>query len=362
MASIPGSPAASEESSRPCADPPRLQATADEHRFLTLDALRGVAALSVLLIHIGTLGGYRWLAPMGYLAVDFFFVMSGLVIGYAYERKLLAGMRWRSFMAIRAARLYPGLFLGLLIGLGAQLWLGGSSPNLSIYSLGQFFLVPDITSAELFPLNGVIWSLFLEIAINAAHAGAVLRLSTPRLAALVAICGVAWAWIGGSTHNWGGGWNWPTLVGGVARIGWGYGIGLLLYRLVIARRLTAPLVSAAWPIAATLLLLTVPRFGAGTPRIMVTLFLMFPLITLLALHARIAAPARRVAAWLGTLSYPLYAIHYPLLMIAGSLIASHPAAAGLLWAATGAAIIFFATAVAYLYEIPARTWLRRQVP
>jgi peptidoglycan/LPS O-acetylase OafA/YrhL len=356
VTSISGALMASEDSASRVAGAARPQDVGDEHRFLALDALRGVAAISVLLVHIGYLGGYRWLAPFGYLAVDLFFVMSGLVIGYAYERKLLEGMRWRSFMAIRAARLYPALFLGILIGMGAQLWLDGGSSGLGLHSFGQFLVVPDFTSPELFPLNGVIWSLFLEVVVNAAHAAAVRRLSTPRLATLVVVCGIAWAWTAGSSGNWGGGWGWSTVAGGLARVGWGYGVGLL-YRLVIAGRLTPPAISAVWPVAAALFLLLMPRFGAGTPRIAMTLFLLFPVIVLLALRARIPPSARRLATWLGALSYPLYAIHYPLLLIATGIIGTRPGAAAL-WAGTGLAMVLFAAAIAYLYERPARAWLR----
>ncbi len=331
----------------------------DAHRFLTLDLLRGIAAISVLLVHIGYLGGYRWLAPLGYLAVDLFFMMSGLVIGYAYERKLLDGMRWCSFMAVRIARLYPALFLGALIGLGVQVWLHGTS-GIGLHSLGQFFLVPDFTSPLLFPLNGVIWSLFLELIVNAAHAAAVRRLSTSRLAIVTIACGIAWAWIAGSTGNWGGGGNWSTLAGGFARIGWSYGAGLLLYRLIVAGRLRPPAFPAIWPIGATFFLLMTPRFGAMVPRIGATLFLLFPIVVLLATHARLLPAARRLARWLAALSYPLYAVHYPLLLVAADSIGARSGAAAL-WALTAAAIMLFATIAAYLYEAPARKWLRSRL-
>lgn len=49
-----------------------------------LDGLRGVAALLVIFYHVFEC--FDWSpAPHGYLAVDFFFVLSGFVIGYAYD-------------------------------------------------------------------------------------------------------------------------------------------------------------------------------------------------------------------------------------------------------------------------------------
>ena len=52
--------------------------------YAILDGLRGVAALLVILYHVFEC--FDWSpAPHGYLAVDFFFVLSGFVIGYAYD-------------------------------------------------------------------------------------------------------------------------------------------------------------------------------------------------------------------------------------------------------------------------------------
>ena len=58
-------------------------------RYEILDGLRGVAALMVVLFHIfetyNTQGPAYQIVNHGYLAVDFFFVLSGFVVGYAYD-------------------------------------------------------------------------------------------------------------------------------------------------------------------------------------------------------------------------------------------------------------------------------------
>ena len=59
-----------------------------------LDGLRGVAALLVVFYHIfegfSFAGGGTLITTInhGYLAVDFFFILSGFVIGYAYDGQM----------------------------------------------------------------------------------------------------------------------------------------------------------------------------------------------------------------------------------------------------------------------------------
>ena len=53
-----------------------------------LDGLRGVAALLVVVFHLceaHATSHFDQLLNHGYLAVDFFFALSGFVIGYAYD-------------------------------------------------------------------------------------------------------------------------------------------------------------------------------------------------------------------------------------------------------------------------------------
>jgi peptidoglycan/LPS O-acetylase OafA/YrhL len=78
-----------------------------QYRFEALDGMRGGAALAVFVSHIQTLrhqGG--WLSQGG-LAVDFLFLLSGFVIGAAYEKRLDSGLSLISYGRIRLARLYP---------------------------------------------------------------------------------------------------------------------------------------------------------------------------------------------------------------------------------------------------------------
>src|SRR6185437_6209521 len=85
---------------------------AGRHAYATLDGLRGVAALAVVLYHYAS----DLIAPHGYLAVDLFFAMSGFVIASAYEAKLKDGLDVRGFLGIRAKRLAPLWMLGAIVG------------------------------------------------------------------------------------------------------------------------------------------------------------------------------------------------------------------------------------------------------
>lgn len=65
--------------------------------FKILDGLRGVAALAVVIFHF-----MEWVYPNpsknfighGFLAVDFFFCLSGFVIGYAYDDRIAKWVFW----------------------------------------------------------------------------------------------------------------------------------------------------------------------------------------------------------------------------------------------------------------------------
>ena len=329
--------------------------TTRSRHILTLDAIRGLAAISVLLIHIGWVGGDRSLARFAYLAVDLFFVTSGFVIARAYEPKLLAGMPWRRFMLLRIVRLYPSMFLGVLLGL-AQYFVVPQTYRLGWYSAGHFFLIPDLTAREgIFPLNGVLWTLFFELVINAVHGLVVRRLSTFRLALFAGAMGIWWAFAALSSGNWGGGWDRATFISGFARVGWGYGAGVLLHRIT-AGRWKAP---AIVPVGLAGLALFLPAFGGvTTARVAISVFVLCPLIVTLAVASEVPPFARGVARWLGAISYPLYAIHHPLLMM---IVSRAGLNGGAREAGVALLLIAIATVVELLYDSPVRKWLLSRI-
>ena len=92
---------------------------AGKDHYLILDGLRGVAAVMVVLFHICE--AYKPEHPLtqlinhGYLAVDFFFLLSGFVIAYAYDDRWQA-MGLRDFFKRRLIRLQPMVVMGMVVG------------------------------------------------------------------------------------------------------------------------------------------------------------------------------------------------------------------------------------------------------
>ncbi len=78
-------------------------------RFHSLDAFRGLAAILIILFHSQF---YAISEPNQFIRhsdifVDFFFILSGFVIAYSYQSKIMNGMKFKDFILLRFARLYP---------------------------------------------------------------------------------------------------------------------------------------------------------------------------------------------------------------------------------------------------------------
>ena len=220
-----------------------------------LDGLRGVAALLVICYHI--FEGFAT-SPVdqrfnhGYLAVDFFFLLSGFVVGYAYDDRWKRGMRCRDFIRRRLIRLHPMVVLGAVFG-AAAFWLQGpvrwdgtpvSAGMLLLALLCGMVLLPVWPGAghevrgngEMYPLNGPSWSLFFEYLGNLLYAFLLRRLPTRLLALVVVLSGSALALfavcdLSGYGHL-GVGWTLAdyNLPGGLLRMLFSFSAGMLLSR------------------------------------------------------------------------------------------------------------------------------------
>lgn len=318
-------------------------------RFVALDGLRGVAALVVLFYHsVGPtygLDGFRG----GYLAVDFFFMLSGFVVASAYEQRLADGLTLGGFARIRVARLYPTIAAGVLVGAAAFLADGNSlSATLSATALA-LLMVPDLRHPDgLFPSNGPQWSLFYEVVANLLHAVALRRCSLPVLAAIAASAFgllLLLSWAGGSMAL---GMTGRTFWAGFPRVLFGYTVGIILFRLY-ARGCLPALDLPAWLLAAALpclLLAYGPAWWLSGP----LLLLAFPLILVAGLSARLSPLQLDVARQFGRLSYPLYAVHSPVVFLVVQLPLSRSAGMAAAFAASLAA----AWALANLVEFRLR--------
>lgn len=305
-------------------------------RFVTLDAMRGVAALCVVLFHADLAA-----LPMrgGYLAVDLFFGLSGFVLARTYGPRLQAGMTWRDFARRRAVRLYPMC----AVGGAAGVILFGGNPNMLL-------LIPDVMSPlDLYPTNPALWSLLFELLVSLAWAAVAVRIGRRSLAAILLVSGaVLFGGIvmAGPAITIGPFWYNAPL--GLVRTVFSFGLGLAIARISPSQPRTTAL---AWlPLAALpLLLVYAPEARAWWEIACIAL----ALPALLWLGARWQLPTESLARRLGDLSYPLYCIHVPVLAFFGG-----GTAATL---ATIAALIIAALLLDRWVDRPARAALGRRL-
>ncbi|MDP9057803.1 MAG: acyltransferase [Pseudomonadota bacterium] len=298
--------------------------TKDEIRYVSLDGMRGLAAIIVALFHYNPT-----LAPGGYLAVDFFFVLSGFVLARNYSGQFAAGLTSRDFMITRLIRLYPLFACGVVIGtaFAVQGELRHSDDHLPIGQLLialplNLIMLPSPTDSTLFPVNAPAWSLFCEVLANLAMALVLVRL-TPRTLALVALgsliallvaeCVVqvspAHLAAGVSVASEGDTWNGFAIA--ILRTAFSFTIGML-----IAQQKRMPeLPTSAWIIGCFLLLpvllaLPVPM-RARFPFDLLVVALLSPLLVVMGSRFQPSAFLAPAATLTGEISYALYAVHLP---------------------------------------------------
>ena len=163
---------------------------AAKERFVVLDGMRGVAALAVIIDHVAS-PLMQTLIPGRYLAVDFFFVLSGFVLAHVYLTRLAEGrMSPGAFLRVRAIRFAPLYLAAFALGAALALlyalrgWHEHTLPHVATSALFGVFMLPTPPPLSIwpdapFPLNGPTWSLFFELAVNAVFALVALRWLTP---------------------------------------------------------------------------------------------------------------------------------------------------------------------------------------
>ena len=158
-------------------------------RLHGLDALRGIAALCVVGLHTqAVFGGFAPVFAKGYLAVDFFLMLSGYLMARISEPRIAAGASPAAFITARYRRFWPVVALGSLIGIpylwvrtqGDPLWFAGAlAANLAF--------IPFPADRLIFPLNVPVWTILFELLANALHVFVLWRLSARQLAMLALI-------------------------------------------------------------------------------------------------------------------------------------------------------------------------------
>ena len=308
-----------------------------------IDGLRGVAALMVIFYHVFEAFATSPIDQRfnhGYLAVDFFFILSGFVIGYAYDDRWKT-MTTKDFIKRRLIRLHPMVVLGAVLGViafciqGCEKW-DGTQVSISMVMLAlliNLFLIPAVPGSgpeirgngEMYPLNGPSWSLFFEYIGNIMYALFIRRMSTKALTALVVLAGIGLASFAifnfsGAGHL-GVGWTMEeyNLIGGFLRVLFSFSIGLLMSRVFKP----IPVKGAFWICSlAIVVLLSMPYVGNGEALWVNGIYdyecaiLIFPLLVYLGASGKTTYKhSARICKFLGDISYPLYMVHYPLIYL-----------------------------------------------
>ena len=308
-----------------------------------LDGLRGVAALMVIFYHVFEAFATSPIDQQfnhGYSAVDFFFILSGFVIGYAYDDRWKT-MTTKDFIKRRLIRLHPMVVLGAVLGViafciqGCEKW-DGTHVSISMVMLAlliNLFLIPAVPGSgpeirgngEMFPLNGPSWSLFFEYIGNIMYALFIRRMSTKALMALIVLAGIGLASFAifnfsGAGHL-GVGWTMEeyNLIGGFLRVLFSFSMGLLMSRVFKPIHVKG----AFWICSlAIVVLLSMPYVGDGEALWMngiydsVCAILIFPMLVYLGASGKTTDKhSARICKFLGDISYPLYMVHYPLIYL-----------------------------------------------
>ncbi|HEY9534995.1 MAG TPA: acyltransferase [Mucilaginibacter sp.] len=361
---------------------------ATKPHYPILDGLRGVAALIVVTFHLCeplSTSNLDKLVNHGYLAVDFFFLLSGFVMGYAYDdrwHKMTVG----SFFRRRIERLQPMVVLGMTLGAigfyftDSTLWpLIHTVPvwkMLLVMLIGYTILpVPlslDIRGwEEMHPMNSVGWSLFFEYIANILYAVWIRKFSKTALSILVGIAAIALAQLAITNGDVSGGWTLNALHMriGFTRVVYPFFAGLLLSRIAKPTQIKNAFL---WCSLLVIIVLYMPRIGGAEHVWMngiyesVCIIIVFPLIVYLGTSGVIQTQREnRICKFLGDISYPLYLVHYPLVYFYVAWISNHKGVTSMQVWPYALLILLSAIVLAYAalkwYDEPVRKWLRRKL-
>ena len=374
---------------------------ASKPRYEILDGLRGVAALMVVIFHC-----FETYVPVfktqivnhGYLAVDFFFVLSGFVIGYAYDDRWDKMTTW-GFFKRRLTRLHPMVIAGTLVGAALFFFSGPAFPQTLQVEPWKFVLclvmglliLPcpnslDIRGwGELNSFNGPQWTLTFEYIGNILYAFVFRHLPKIALAILCVCCAfftldltLGWdvfgLFPGGPQYTVIGGWSLTAqqIYVGFTRLLYPFLCGLLISRILPGRRSESN--PSGSPIHlrggfwwCSLAIFSIPCIGGhtGIPDGLYQAFcilILFPIIVLTgAGSVTTDKKSTAVCKWLGDISYPIYITHYPIMYMQMGWVAANPKAPVWMHVCVNLGVIFMSIILAYgllkIYDLPVRAWL-----
>lgn len=341
-----------------------------KQHFDSLDGMRGIAALAIVIFHfmewVYTDPSKNFIAH-GFLAVDFFFCLSGFVIGYAYNNRIRQ-IGIVAFFKLRLIRLHPLVIFGSVLGLlgflfdpfVAQAGLY-STGNLLLTFVCSIFLIPLPLMKErafnLFSFNAPAWSLFWEYVANIAYAVVLYRISRRLLIGLILVAAVALCLVSYRAGNLLGGWAGANFWDGCARISYSFLAGLFIYRAnwIIKNKLGFVGMAALLTLA---FLMPFTSWSWLTEPMIVLIY--FPLLIAVGAGATVSPGLRKLCQLLGNISYPLYMTHYAAIWMFGNYYTiNKPETTQLALIITIGTVllVYFAYAVMVIYDTPVRKYL-----
>ncbi len=293
----------------------------------SLDALRGIGALSVCLYHSGAAFGSFGAFPHGYLAVDLFFMLSGFVAFYRLEdfETVKIGQGFQK----RLARIYPTYLLALFWGAALFLWQITSS-DLDLAKSGlwseflqtfalNFFMLPDFDTKRLieqnptYPFSIQNWTLFWEL--MASFAFLIWARFGCKFKELIAIVFAFTLLIATSKlQDLNQGYDAKGFITGGMRAFCGFAIGVVCAQfLKNDMHWSRFLAKIAW----FLILISITYFawhGATSIKMEYALvFVIFPILIIAIAQSQSVLFINPLMRFLGRISFSLFALHIPLL-------------------------------------------------
>ena len=374
-------------------------------RYEVLDGLRGVAALMVIVFHcfetyVPTFG--TQIVNHGYLGVDFFFALSGFVIGYAYDDRWDRMTTWGYFKR-RLTRLHPMVIAGTVVGAALFFFSGSYFPQtlstpgwkFALCFIMGLLMIPcgmglDIRGwGELNSFNGPNWSLTFEYIGNILYAFVLRHLPKIVLAILCTGCAfftldltMGWDVFGlfpdGPQYTVIGGWSLTTqqMYIGFTRLLYPFLCGLLISRILPTHMTDANTSGSPihlrggfwWCSLAIIVIFSVPCIGGetGVPDGLyqaVSILILFPIIVLAgAGSVTTDKKSTAVCKWLGDISYPIYITHYPIMYMQMSWVEDHQDAPLWMHIMVNLGVVVISILLAYglfkAYDEPVREWLK----
>ena len=297
-----------------------------KQHFKILDGLRGIAAIAVVIFHFMEFAVPDYkdnFIAHSYLAVDFFFCLSGFVIAYAYDSKI-ESIGLVRFIQLRLIRLHPLVVIGALLGLLTFIFdpfsnlyqkYGLGKALLMFLSAGLLIPYPQIPERyfNLFHLNPPTWSLFWEYIANIFYVFILYKIKDRLLWVLVVIGALVICYVAWHVGNLGVGWGAGNFLGGGVRIFYSFLAGMLVYRANWVIKSSLGFAAMSILLAAVFFIPFSDQFNRVTDPVVVIFY--FPFLVALGAGASFQAGFDKICRFFGDISYPLYMTHAPFLWI-----------------------------------------------